>query len=256
MADPAAQTPALVPVSETTPLLTPQVEPVQVEPQEQTSDDSGTASAADRTLPVVIATWLELIAGVLSVSFGVACAIIRSASPVGFRFPWMITNILPGDIFFCVVAVFFAIYNLVQLRRVNKTLPVLLNIVVDLPVAFALLTIVGQAWESVSFDCSRGYGDNKLPDDVLHHCEEWGRLVMPILWFFVVLSGLVGFTALFLFLARCILLSQRRRTWGSTWARWQLPTGRLAVEFTIKLLRQETSQDTAAALDGRETTGA
>ncbi len=98
MADPAATIPAQGPVSENTPLLTPNVEPVQAEPQEQTSDSSS-PSAADRTVPVIIATWLQLITGVLSISFGVACAIIRSASPAGFHFPWLIRDMVSGVVF-------------------------------------------------------------------------------------------------------------------------------------------------------------
>jgi hypothetical protein len=98
MADQAATNSAQVPVSETTPLLTPNVEPVQAERREQTGDlDS--PNAADRTIPVVIATWLELITGVLCVPFGIACAIIRSASPVGFHFPWTIKDMIPSVVF-------------------------------------------------------------------------------------------------------------------------------------------------------------
>lgn len=64
------------------------------------------------------------------------------------------------------------------------------------------------------------------------------------------------FTAVFLLIARCILLSQRRRTWGLAWTQWQLPAGQLTVEFTIKFLRQQTRQDTPAVIDRRESTGA
>lgn len=159
---------------------------------------------------------------------------------------------IPGVVFFSVVAVFFTIYNLLQLRRSNQTLPALLNFVVDLFVAVPLLTLVGQAWDSVSFNCSAGYRDT-LPDDALRRCIAWGHLVMPILWFFVLLSGIVGFTALFLAIARCIHLFQRRGSWSVNWSNWRVPAGQLSVEFTIKFLRQEPRQDTAAALDRRET---
>jgi hypothetical protein len=64
------------------------------------------------------------------------------------------------------------------------------------------------------------------------------------------------FTALFLLIARCTLFFQHRRTRGLTWGQWQFPAGQLTVEFTVKLLRQETREGTTAALDHQDTTGA
>lgn len=98
MADPVATESTQGAFSETTPLLMPNVASTHAEPGEQPSD-SGSADSADRTVPVVIATWVELITGVLSVFFGVACAIILSASPTGFHFPWVIKDMIPGVVF-------------------------------------------------------------------------------------------------------------------------------------------------------------
>ena len=88
------------------------------------------------------------------------------------------------------MAVIFATWNLIQLRRVNKTLPVLLNIVVDLIVAYVILWSVGQGWDS-SIRCSERYGE-KLPKDVLRHCLAVLQVVVPVVWSFIILSGIVG----------------------------------------------------------------
>ncbi|KAB5546961.1 hypothetical protein GE09DRAFT_195715 [Coniochaeta sp. 2T2.1] len=253
MADTAATGSNSEGVSETTPLLAPNVE-------QQTTETSlsSTPDAADRTTPVVIATWLELAAAVLCVAFGIACAVLRSESPEGFYFPFMISDVLPAAIFFSVFGGFFAIYNLLQLRRVNRTLPVQLNLLVDSIVAFALIVCAAQAWDYVSIRCSTRYG-HELPPDALRRCLAWGQVVMPVLWSFVIFTALVGFTSLFLLIARFILLTQRRSARPSArssvnWGQFRLPPGQLTFEFTVKLLRQEQHHDTPASLDRSEPT--
>lgn len=92
----SGSTPATV--GETTPLLASNDEPVQVESREQT-DDHDSPSAADRTLPVVIATWVSLASGISCICFGTASAIIYSARPAGLSFPWAISEMITSVVF-------------------------------------------------------------------------------------------------------------------------------------------------------------
>lgn len=191
MADAAGPSSAQDGVSEITPLLASACEPGPIEAQHQTNVPGNYPSAADKTMPVVIATWVSLASGISCICLGTACAIIQSAGPVGFDLRWAVREIIPVNVSLSALVVIFATLNLVQLRRVSETLPVLLNIIIDLAVAFFVLVFVGQDWDRIGFDCSGHYGD-RLPDAALRYCLAWGWMVMPVIWVFVVSSAVVG----------------------------------------------------------------
>jgi hypothetical protein len=99
MTEPIASTSAQGAVPETTPLLV-DVESEQTQPREVegSTSISRTPSAADRTTPVVVATWLSLATGLGSIIFATAFAILRSIAPRGFSVPYMIEDLMKTTI--------------------------------------------------------------------------------------------------------------------------------------------------------------
>jgi hypothetical protein len=96
MSEPVVASSSQGPPSETTPLLGDVASvPVNIEEQETQQSSPASPSAADGTLPVVIATWVILGSGVLTVAFGTAFSIIRSVAPLGFAVSYMLRDVLP-----------------------------------------------------------------------------------------------------------------------------------------------------------------
>jgi hypothetical protein len=82
--EPPTSSPPQQDVSETTPLLTANV---QVRSPEQTNDPP-TLSAAGRTAAVVAGTWVSLVSGALCICFGAASSIMINVSPGNFYVPF------------------------------------------------------------------------------------------------------------------------------------------------------------------------
>lgn len=88
-----------------------------------------------------------------------------------------------------VLATFFAGYNLISLRRTNKTLPVPLNIVIDIVLLLPLASLISDMGD-VRFPCDDWHYPREPRVD-LGACWAFARAVAPILWSFLILSLLL-----------------------------------------------------------------
>ncbi|KAL3479317.1 hypothetical protein BJX99DRAFT_255577 [Aspergillus californicus] len=177
----------------------------------------------------VVLTILSTAFSILAFVTDLTVLSIDAAAPHGFYLYFMIRGGVRIMFIISTITLLISSLNLVRLKRFHRTLPTVLNIVIDAVIIFYSLA-VGPAALIENFDQS---SDWWLPDE---GAAKVATAVIVLLAIGLISGIIVGGIHLVLFVLRCYAFVKT-----GSWQRqnWRIPSGEFKVEFSIKFQRQE-----------------
>ncbi|KAK2808655.1 hypothetical protein FQN50_004519 [Emmonsiellopsis sp. PD_5] len=216
---------------ESTPLLADHRSDAPVGDTQQAEDNAAVTgpSGEPNRRAVLLLTWLSVVFSAFAFVLLVIISVVARRFP-GYSMDWSIGEACIRMIPMTAAVAFFGFLNLVSLYIRQRALWLALNLVIDALIAFfsGAFCLEGLTY-SDSYYCSEAGNEG---------CEAFAKKIQVLIRVGLGLGLAVALVHVILFLFRCVRALRylfRQRSSGT----FKIPTGRLSIEFTIKLLRQD-----------------
>ncbi|KAF2490096.1 hypothetical protein BU16DRAFT_531430 [Lophium mytilinum] len=192
--------------------------------------------------PILGLTWLSLALAATTWPFLIALKVLWDHEPIDYHYSWGIRDDASALLGLSIAAAIFATGNLLRLRFSRLYLPLLLNLIADLVLAFYLIAVSANGIaDGLQGDCYKSWypppkiGDpgHEQPLPVEPGCYRYAYRVTVLQEVVMSLGLVLGVTSLVLAVLRLVLAYRSK-----FWRRMSIPTGTFSVEFSVKILRQ------------------